>query len=116
MEAAQSAGLMDVPIIIRHNADDIDVAELTLVENIQREDLNAIEESDAYQTLINRFKLSQEEISARVGKDRSTVANSLRLANLPEEAKEALIKKTISAGHARAILSVDSHRETRSPC
>jgi len=84
---------MDVPIIIRHNADDIDVAELTLVENIQREDLNAIEESCAYQTLINRFKLSQEEISARVGKDRSTVANSLRLANLPEEAKEALIKK-----------------------
>ena len=109
--AAQSAGLMDVPIIIRHNADDIDVAELTLVENIQREDLNAIEESDAYQTLINRFKLSQEEISARVGKDRSTVANSLRLANLPEEAKEALIKKTISAGHARAILSVDSHEK-----
>ena len=109
--AAQSAGLMDVPIIIRHNADDMDVAELTLVENIQREDLNAIEESDAYQTLINRFKLSQEEISARVGKDRSTVANSLRLANLPEEAKEALIKKTISAGHARAILSVDSHEK-----
>jgi len=109
--AAQSAGLMDVPIIIRHNADDIDVAELTLVENIQREDLNAIEESCAYQTLINRFKLSQEEISARVGKDRSTVANSLRLANLPEEAKEALIKKTISAGHARAILSVDSHEK-----
>lgn len=106
--AAQTAGLMDVPIIIRHNAKDIDVAELSLVENIQREELNPIEESEAYQTLIKNFRLSQDEISSRVGKDRSTIANALRLLNLPGEAKDALIKKIISAGHARALLSVDS--------
>ncbi|HPQ43609.1 MAG TPA: ParB/RepB/Spo0J family partition protein [Syntrophales bacterium] len=106
--AAQAAGLIDVPIIIRHDAQDLDVAELSLVENIQRERLNPIEESEAYQTLMQKFHLSHDEISARVGKDRSTVVNSLRLLNLPEEAKEALINKTISAGHARAILSVDS--------
>ena len=109
--AAQTAGLMDVPIIIRHNAQDIDVAELSLVENIQREELNPIEESESYQTLIKIFRLSQDEISSRVGKDRSTIANSLRLLNLPGEAKDALIKKTVSAGHARAILSVDSREK-----
>lgn len=109
--AAQTAGLLDVPIIIRHNAKDIDVAELSLVENIQREELNPIEESEAYHSLIKNFRLSQDEISSRVGKDRSTIANSLRLLNLPEEAKDALIKKFISAGHARAILSVDSREK-----
>jgi len=109
--AAQTAGLLDVPIIIRHNAKDIDVAELSLVENIQREELNPIEESEAYHSLIKNFRLSQDEISSRVGKDRSTIANSLRLLNLPEEAKDALIKKIISAGHARAILSVDSREK-----
>ena len=109
--AAQTAGLMDVPIIIRHNAKDIDVAELSLVENIQREELNPIEESEAYQTLTKKFHLSQDEVSSRVGKDRSTVANSLRLLNLPGEARNALINKDISAGHARAILSVDSREK-----
>ncbi len=109
--AAQIAGLMNVPIIIRHNAKDIDVAELSLVENIQREGLNPIEESEAYQTLTKNFRLSQDEISLRVGKDRSTIANSLRLLNLPTEARDALIKKDISAGHARAILSVDSREK-----
>ncbi len=106
--AAQAAGLRDVPILIRHKTQDLDVAELSLVENIQREELNPIEESGAYHTLIEIFHLSQEEISSRVGKERSTIANSLRLMNLPGEAKDALIKKEISAGHARAILSVDS--------
>ncbi len=106
--AAQAAGLADVPIVIRHNTKDIDVAELSLVENIQREELNPIEESEAYHTLIKNFHLSQDEISSRVGKERSTIANSLRLMNLPTEAKSALIKKDISAGHARAVLSIDS--------
>jgi len=109
--AAQAAGLRDVPILIRHKTQDLDVAELSLVENIQREELNPIEESGAYHTLIEIFHLSQEEISSRVGKERSTIANSLRLLNLPGEAKDALIKKEISAGHARAILSVDSQEE-----
>jgi len=107
--AAQAAGLKDVPIIIRHQTEDRDVAELSLIENIQREELNPIEESEAYHTLVERFHLSQDEISSRVGKERSTIANALRLLNLPEEAKEALIRKEVSAGHARAILSVDSH-------
>ena len=106
--AAQVAGLRDVPIVIRHKTQDLDVAQLSLIENIQREELNPLEESGAYYTLIETFHLSQDEISSRVGKERSTIANSLRLQNLPAVAKEALIKKEISAGHARAILSVDS--------
>ncbi len=112
--AAQAAGLKDVPIIIRQGTEDLDIAELSLIENIQREELNPIEESEAYQTLINRFHLSQEEISLRVGKERSTIANVLRLLHLPEEAKNALIKKEISAGHARALLSIVSSEEQRS--
>ncbi|MDO9528299.1 MAG: ParB/RepB/Spo0J family partition protein [Syntrophales bacterium] len=106
--AAQAAGLRDVPILIRYKTQDLDVAQLSLIENIQREELNPLEESGAYHTLIEQFHLSQDEISSRVGKERSTIANALRLLNLPGEAKDALIKKEISAGHARAILSVDS--------
>ena len=104
--AAQAAGLKDVPVIIR-SADDREVAELSLIENIQREDLNPVEEADAYQTLMTRFSLSQEEIAARVGKDRSTIANTVRLLKLPEAVKKALIGKGITAGHARALLALD---------
>jgi len=104
--AAQAAGLKEIPVIIR-SAEDRDVAELSLIENIQREALNPIEEANAYQTLMTRFLLSQEEISARVGKDRSTVANTIRLLKLPEALKKALIGKAITAGHARALLALD---------
>ena len=104
--AAQAAGLKEIPVVIR-SAEDRDVAELSLIENIQREALNPIEEASAYQTLMTRFFLSQEEISARVGKDRSTVANTIRLLKLPEAVKKALIGKTITAGHARALLALD---------
>ncbi len=104
--AAQASGLKEVPVIIR-TAEDREVAELSLIENIQREALNPIEEADAYQTLMTRFSLSQEEISARVGKDRSTVANTVRLLKLPETVKKALIGKSITAGHARALLALD---------
>jgi ParB family chromosome partitioning protein len=97
--AAQAAGLKEIPVVIR-SAEDRDVAELSLIENIQREALNPIEEANAYQTLMTRFFLSQEEISARVGKDRSTVANTIRLLKLPEALKKALIGKAITAGHA----------------
>lgn len=103
--AAQAGGLRDVPIIIREAADR-EVAELSLVENIQREELNAVEEAHAYQTLMDQFGLSQEEISSRVGKDRSTIANTLRLLKLPEEIKTALIEKKITAGHARSLLTL----------
>jgi len=104
--AAQAAGLKEVPIVIR-KADDRDMAELSLIENIQREALNPIEEADAYQTLLTHFDLSQEEIATRVGKDRSTIANTLRLLKLPEAARMALIAKKITAGHARALLALD---------
>lgn len=108
--AAQAAGLKDVPIIIR-TADDREVAELSLIENIQREALNPVEEADAYQTLMTRFSLSQEEIAARVGKDRSTIANTVRLLKLPDAVKKALIGKGITAGHARALLALDTQGE-----
>ncbi|MFZ4440166.1 MAG: ParB/RepB/Spo0J family partition protein, partial [Syntrophales bacterium] len=104
--AAQAAGLKEVPIVIR-KADDRDMAELSLIENIQREALNPIEEADAYQTLLTHFDLSQEEIATRVGKDRSTIANTVRLLKLPEAARMALIAKKITAGHARALLALD---------
>lgn len=105
--AAQAARLQEVPIVIRE-ADDREAAELSLIENIQRESLNPIEEADAYRTLMTTFSLSQGEISARVGKDRSTVANTVRLLKLPEAAQKALIARTITAGHARALLALES--------
>ncbi len=108
--AAQEAGLREVPIIVRA-AEDSEAAELSLIENIQREGLNPLEEADAYQTLISKFDLSQEELSSRVGKDRSTIANTIRLLKLPAEIKAALIAKTISPGHARALLMLDTQGE-----
>jgi ParB family chromosome partitioning protein len=104
--AAQAAGLKDVPIVIR-KAEDRELAELSLIENIQREALNPIEEANAYQILLTRFSLSQEELSARVGKDRSTIANMVRLLKLPEAVRTALIGKKITAGHARALLALE---------
>lgn len=108
--AAQAASLKEVPVVIRE-ATDRQMAEMSLIENLQRESLNPIEEASAYDTLIKRFELSQEEISSRVGKDRSTIANSLRLLKLPREIKEALIRKVITAGHARAILILEKASE-----
>ena len=105
--AAQAAGLKDVPIVVRQ-ATDREAAELSLIENIQREELNPLEEAQAYITLMEIFKLSQEDISLQVGKDRSTIANTVRLLKLPEKAKTALIEKKISQGHARCLLSLSS--------
>lgn len=105
--AAQASGLKEVPVIIRQ-ASDRELAELSLVENIQRESLNPIEEARAYQTLTQEFSLSQEEISLRVGKDRSTIANTIRLLKLPEDIQKDLIDKKITTGHARALISLNS--------
>ena len=102
--AAQAAGLKDVPIVIRV-ASDMEAAEISLIENIQREELNPLEEANAYITLLENFRLSQEEIAARVGKDRSTIANSVRLLKLPAKAKTALVEKKITSGHARCLLA-----------
>ena len=108
--AAQEAGIRDVPIIIR-DAEDSDAAEMSLIENIQREDLNSLEEAEAYTILIDKFGFSQEELSVRVGKDRSTIANTIRLLKLPQEVKQAVRDKTITAGHARSLLALDSPGE-----
>jgi ParB family chromosome partitioning protein len=105
--AAQAAGLKEVPIVIRE-ANDMETAEISLIENILREDLNPLEEANAYVTLSETFNLSQEEISTRAGKDRSTIANTIRLLKLPAKAKTALVDKKISSGHARCLLSCGS--------
>lgn len=108
--AAQAAGLKDVPIVIRE-ATDMEAAEMSLIENIQREELNPLEEAAAYITLNEKFNLSQEAISFRVGKDRSTITNTLRLLKLPAKIKAALLEKKISAGHARCLLACNSTDE-----
>ena len=102
--AAQQACLQEVPVIIR-GAEDQEIAELSLIENLQRESLNPIEEAEAYQTLIQKFGILPEALAHRVGKDRSTVANTLRLLRLPDEVKKAVTTKAISGGHARALLA-----------
>lgn len=108
--AAQAAGLKDVPIVMR-DATDMEAAEISLIENIQREELNPLEEATAYITLNEKFNLSQEEISTRVGKDRSTITNTIRLLKLPAKIKAALVEKKISAGHARCLLACTSTEE-----
>jgi ParB family chromosome partitioning protein len=110
--AAQKAGLAKIPVIIKE-VSNREALELALVENLQREDLNPIEEATAYEQLIEDFGLTHEEISKRIGKERSTITNQLRLLKLPDEVKEALISGEITAGHARAILGLQSSGKTR---
>jgi ParB family chromosome partitioning protein len=105
--AAQKAGLDTVPVVIKETMTDGDVLQVALIENIQREDLNPIEEAYAYHQLHEEFALTQEEISKRVGKERSTVANFLRLLRLPDSVKKLLAAGQLSMGHARAILAVE---------
>jgi ParB family chromosome partitioning protein len=108
--AAQEAGLKNVPVIVREAGDE-DAAVFSLIENLLRANLNPMEEAEAFHRLIDDFSLSHEAISTAVGKDRSTVTNALRLLKLPKEIREALAKKTLSAGHARAILALESIEE-----
>ncbi len=114
LRAAKMVGLEEVPVVVM-DATDEESLEFAIIENIQREDLNAMEEGEAYRSLMN-FGLSQEEVARKVGKDRATVANYLRLLKLPPEVKEELVKGTISMGHARAILSLDSHMAQTELC
>lgn len=109
--AAQKAGLSSVPAVIKETLTDSDILEVALIENIQREDLNPIEEAYAYHQLHEEFGLTQEEISKRVGKERSTVANFLRLLRLPDSVKKLLAAGQLSMGHARAILAVESSKK-----
>ncbi|MGM9664963.1 MAG: ParB/RepB/Spo0J family partition protein [Eubacteriales bacterium] len=103
--AAKMAGLTEIPAIIMQ-ADALKAAELAIIENVQREDLNPYEEADAYATLMDKFDLTQEEVASRVGKSRSAVANTMRLLDLPDEVIEMLKTGDISAGHARALLGL----------
>jgi ParB family chromosome partitioning protein len=101
--ASRQAGLDSVPVVVR-DATRQQMLEVAMVENLQREDLNPMEEAEAYQRLATEFNLTQEQIAERVGKSRPTVTNSLRLLSLPEEIRDHVSRGTISAGHARAIL------------
>lgn len=103
--ASQVSGLASIPAVVRKFTDQ-QVMEIALIENVQREDLNAMEQAIAYQALIDQFKMTQEELSAKVGKSRSHIANFLRLLQLPEEIKQYVSRGTISMGHARAIVGV----------
>ena len=105
--AAQRAGLEKVPVLVREVADH-QVLEIALVENIQREDLNPIEEASAYRRLVSELGYSQEQVASRVGKDRSTVANLMRLLRLPRDVRGLIAKQLLSPGHARPLLSLAS--------
>lgn len=104
--AAKMAGLKEVPVVIREY-DKQKTMEIALIENVQREDLNPIEEARAYQQLIQEFGLKQEEIAARVSKNRTTITNSMRLLKLDERVQQMLIDGSVSSGHARALLALE---------
>jgi ParB family chromosome partitioning protein len=106
--AAQLAGLFEVPVLVKELTDKQSL-EIAVIENIQREDLNPIEEALAYQRLIQEFTLTQAEVSERVGKDRVTITNALRLLNLSPLSKQMLIEKQLSAGHAKVLLALEDH-------
>ena len=112
LRAAKHCGLDKIPVIIKDIAED-KLLEWALVENIQREDLNAMEEAQAYVRLIESHDLSHDQIAKKVGKDRSTIANTIRLLRLPQEILEGLVDGRLQAGHARALLSLPSPEHQR---
>lgn len=115
LRAAKLLGLAKVPAVIR-KASDEDSLELTLIENIQRDDLNAMEEARAYEKLMREFNLTQETIAQKVGKERSTIANFLRLLSLPKEIQDYISLGEISMGHARALLALSNRKEQMDLC
>lgn len=104
--AARLAGLKEIPVVIREYTDK-EIMEISLIENIQREDLNPIEEAQAYETLISQYNLKQEEVAERVSKSRSTITNSLRLLKLCEDVRQMVMYNMISTGHARALIPIE---------
>src|SRR3954469_9441901 len=110
--AAQKAGLRELPVMVREVTDK-EAFEIALIENIQREDLNPVEEAEAFKRLIEEHGLTQEELAARVGKDRSRVANALRLLRLPDAIKQAIVAGQLSMGHARALLAIPDEGDLR---
>lgn len=110
--ASRMAGLSSVPVVIRELTDS-QAMELALIENLQREDLNAIEEAAGYRELMDRFGLTQEQVAQRVGKSRPVITNAMRLLNLPEDVREMVVDGRLSAGHARALLSLEDEEMIR---
>lgn len=108
--AARLAGLKEVPVIVK-NYSDQEIVEIALIENIQREDLNPIEEAQAYKRLLEEFNLKQDEVAERVSKSRAAVTNSIRLLKLSEKVQQMVIDDMISTGHARALLAVEDEEE-----
>ncbi|GAB4540276.1 MAG: ParB/RepB/Spo0J family partition protein [Anaerolineales bacterium] len=108
-QAAQRAGLKTVPVLVRQ-ANNQEMLEVALIENVQRADLNAIEEAEAYRQLVEEFGLSHEAVARRVGKNRVTVTNTLRLLSAADAVKQALVEGKITEGHARALLSLSTHK------
>jgi ParB family transcriptional regulator, chromosome partitioning protein len=113
LQAAQKAGFKKVPVIVRH-ASGQEMLELALIENIQRADLNALEEAEAFRQLIDEFGLSHDAVARRVGKSRVAVTNTLRLLGLSSKVKQALVNRKITEGHARALLTLSSARAQES--
>ena len=107
LRAAQLAGLETIPAIVR-DVGDREMMELALIENVQREDLNPIDEAKAYHALVSTVGLTHDQLSARVGKQRSSISNSLRLLGLPPEVQDMVSRGTLSAGHARALLGLEA--------
>lgn len=104
--AARMLGLAEVPVVVREMSE-TQVMEVALIENLQREDLNPLEEANGYKELMNACGLTQEQVAKRVGKSRSAVANSLRLLNLPQELRDYMVKGSLSAGHAKALIGLE---------
>ena len=113
--AAQKAGLKEVPVVVKE-AQGREVLEISLIENLQREDLNPIEAAEAFKHLIEAFNISQEDLSKRIGKDRTTITNTLRLLNLPLEVRNQLLQNRITSGHARALLSLENKEKQKELC
>ncbi len=107
LRASKMAGFKKVPVMVR-DITDTELLEISIVENIQREDLNPMEEAEAYKRLMIEFKLTQDQVAGRVGKSRPTVANFLRLCNLPKQIRDSLSEGIISMGHARALLGTET--------
>lgn len=110
LQAARLAGVSTIPVVVR-DVRDADALRLAIVENVQRENLNAIEEAVAFRRLISEFGLSQADLAGMVGKDRSSIANTLRLLNLPEEVQRMIEDEALTGGHARALLSLPTQKE-----
>lgn len=108
--AAKLAGIKEVPVIIK-NYTEQEIVEISLIENIQREDLNPIEEAQAYKRLLTEFNLKQDEVAERVSKSRTAVTNSMRLLKLSEEVQQMVINDMLSTGHARALLAIENPEE-----